>query len=171
MSPQATVVAIYAEYDVALPAFAWARDAVVDDDASRSRVLSLVGLVAREGTRIAERPDTRAVRWRTSALLVETDLGRHDQVGRLTRVSIVVDHPYELEHSLRHCANTVTQALADADLTMDPTHVRAALAWGLASTRPWLPRLDALLRWALTVLGARRTPWTEWTHHSAGDRA
>ncbi|HEX6361113.1 hypothetical protein [Actinophytocola sp.] len=162
-------MAIYAEYDLMLPAFAWERGVVVDDDAGVAHVHNIVGLVAREGTRSAQRPDTRAVRMSANALLVETDLGRRDQVGRPTRVSIVVDHPFELENHLDHCADTVTRALAVADLSMESTRVRAALAWGMVSTRPRLPRLDALLRWALSVLGAPRTPWHE--HASTGDRA
>jgi hypothetical protein len=142
---------------------------MVDDDAGRSRVHNIAGLVAREGTRSAQRPDTRAVRWGTKALLVETDLGRRDQVGRPTRVSIVLSHPFEVENHLDHCVDLVTRALADGDLSLASTRVRAALAWGVASTRPRLPRLDALLRWALSVLGAPRTPWNE--QASAGDRA
>jgi hypothetical protein len=164
-------VAIYAEHDVTAPPFAWERGAAVDDDAGRSRVHDTVGLVAREGGRGADRPDSRAVRLGTSALLVETDLGRSDRTGRPTRVSIVVEHPADLADHLGPCADEVTRALADADLGMAAERVRAALAWGLASTRPRLPRLDALLRWALAVLGRPQARWNEQVRPSAGGPA
>jgi hypothetical protein len=164
-------VAIYSEYDLELPPLAWRRDETVADDTGRAQVRGIVGVVAHEGNRDANRPDTRAVRLGESALLVETDLGHADQTGRPTRVSIVVDHPFMLEAGLGPCTETVVRVLADAGLAMEPARVRAALAWGLASTQPRLRRLDALLRWAIRVLNLRRTRWDDGALHAVGGPA
>lgn len=170
MSPRATVVVIYSEYDLELP-LAWKRDETIADDTGRAHVRGIVGVVAHEGNRDADRPDTRAVRMGDAALLVETDLGHADQTGRPTRVSVVIDHPFTLEDCLDPCAGTVVRVLADAGLAMEPSRVRAALAWGLASTQPRLPRLDALLRWALGILNLRRTRWDDGALRTVGGPA